>query len=96
MRAVQRAVATFLGPALDVNDASFAYRNQDATQILALRDVNLSVRRDQFVSVIGQSGCGKSTLLQLLAGRMARSRGTVASSGCEIRIGAPPYRIPNQ
>jgi NitT/TauT family transport system ATP-binding protein len=81
VRAVQQSVATLSGPALEVKDASFAYHNQDATRILALRDVNLSVRRNEFVSVIGQSGCGKSTLLRLLAGLMAPSRGTVSVLG---------------
>lgn len=35
---------------------------------VALRDVNLSIGRAEFVSLLGPSGCGKSTLLRLIAG----------------------------
>ena len=35
---------------------------------VALRDVNLTIGRAQFVSLLGPSGCGKSTLLRLVAG----------------------------
>ena len=34
----------------------------------ALRDINLTVAKGEFVTLIGHSGCGKSTLLNLIAG----------------------------
>jgi NitT/TauT family transport system ATP-binding protein len=39
-----------------------------ANGTVALRDVNLTIGRAQFVSLLGPSGCGKSTLLRLIAG----------------------------
>ncbi len=66
---------------MEVSDVSFAYRNQDGTHMLALRDVNLTVQRNEFVSIVGQSGCGKSTLLRLLAGLMAPNRGRITIDG---------------
>ncbi len=51
---------------------------------VALKDVNLSIRRGEFVSVIGHSGCGKSTLLNLVAGLLAPTRGVLLSNGREI------------
>jgi nitrate/nitrite transport system ATP-binding protein len=35
---------------------------------IALRDIDLTIRKGEFVSLIGHSGCGKSTLLNLIAG----------------------------
>jgi len=37
-------------------------------EVVALSDINLSIRTGEFVSIIGGSGCGKSTLLRIIAG----------------------------
>lgn len=33
-----------------------------------LNDVNLDIRKGEFVTILGPSGCGKTTLLRLIAG----------------------------
>jgi NitT/TauT family transport system ATP-binding protein len=43
----------------------------------ALRDIDLTVRRGEFVSLIGPSGCGKSTLLRIVGDLVSASAGTV-------------------
>ena len=43
----------------------------------ALIDMNLSVKRGEFISLLGPSGCGKTTTLQTLAGFVAVTRGTI-------------------
>ncbi len=58
------------------------------TAVGALRGVDLSVDRGEFVAVMGPSGCGKTTLLNLIGGIDSPSRGSVWVDGIEIsRLG---------
>ena len=50
-------------------------------QVLALHDVNLSVAKGEFVSIVGPSGCGKSTLLYILGGFLGAEEGLVEVDG---------------
>lgn len=64
---------------------TFRTRNGD---VHALQDIDLNIRRGEFVSVLGPSGCGKSTLLMLVSGLIPASQGT-------IRVGDKLIREPN-
>jgi len=59
----------------------------------ALRDINLTVRKGEFVTLIGHSGCGKSTLLNLLAGLQKASSGVLLCNGREIAGPAPERAV---
>ncbi len=47
----------------------------------AVSDINLSIDRGSFVSLVGPSGCGKSTLLRLVAGLLEPTEGNVVWDG---------------
>ena len=51
---------------------------------IALKDINLTIRRGEFITLIGHSGCGKSTLLNLFAGLLFPSSGPMICAGREI------------
>jgi nitrate/nitrite transport system ATP-binding protein len=62
-------------------------------RFLALRDINLSVREGEFVSIIGHSGCGKSTLLNLISGLSEASGGVLLCNNREISGPAPERAV---
>jgi NitT/TauT family transport system ATP-binding protein len=53
------------------------YRTQRGELVPALEDIDLEVRENELVTLVGASGCGKSTLLKLIGGLLAPSRGTI-------------------
>ncbi len=57
----------------------------------ALRDIDLTVGKGEFVALIGHSGCGKSTLLNLIAGLTTPTQGTLICANREI-AGPGPER----
>ncbi|OGB17823.1 MAG: nitrate ABC transporter ATP-binding protein [Burkholderiales bacterium RIFCSPLOWO2_12_67_14] len=57
----------------------------------ALKDINLTVAKGEFVTLIGHSGCGKSTLLNLIAGLTTPTHGVLLCADREI-AGPGPER----
>lgn len=58
-------------------------------QVVALDKINLSVRKGEFVAVIGASGSGKSTLLHILGSVERPSEGKVMIEGMDISALSP-------
>lgn len=60
---------------------------------LVLDDVNLVVRKGEFVTILGPSGCGKTTLLRLISGFQKATEGKISISGIDVTE-TPPHRRP--
>jgi branched-chain amino acid transport system ATP-binding protein len=53
-------------------------------QILAIRDIDLTVRASEIVSVVGANGAGKSTLLRTIAGLLPARTGRITFAGEDL------------
>jgi NitT/TauT family transport system ATP-binding protein len=60
------------------------WTERDRTSVTALRDVSLSIRANEFVSIVGPSGCGKTTFLNIVAGLTVMEEGEVTIDGRSI------------
>lgn len=58
-----------------------------------LDDINLYVRRGEFLTLLGPSGCGKTTLLRMIAGFLQPDEGVITLDGKDI-AGLPPHMRP--
>lgn len=56
-----------------------------------VEDFNLTLKKGEFISLIGHSGCGKSTVLTMTAGLNAISKGAIKLDGYHVE-GADPER----
>ena len=58
-----------------------------------LEDINLYIRRGEFMTLLGPSGCGKTTLLRMIAGFLQPDEGSILMEGKEL-AGVPPHERP--
>ncbi|OJJ14518.1 sulfate ABC transporter ATP-binding protein [marine bacterium AO1-C] len=71
---------------LEVSHLSKAYQNN-----VILQDIQLSLAKNQVLSILGKSGSGKTTLLKILAGLEYPDEGDVKVDGQSV-LKTPPHR----
>ena len=79
-------------PAIEVERVSKIFGSGE-DEVLALDDVSVAIRKNEFFTLLGPSGCGKTTLLRLIAGFEHPTRGRILLEGSDISP-LPPYRRP--
>ncbi|HWK68064.1 MAG TPA: ABC transporter ATP-binding protein [Rhizobiaceae bacterium] len=78
--------------AIEIRGVSKIFGAGDA-QVAALDTVSVSIRENEFFTLLGPSGCGKTTLLRLIAGFDFPSSGEILLYGQDIAP-LPPYKRP--
>jgi nitrate/nitrite transport system ATP-binding protein len=73
---------------VSVMDAGMVFETKQG-QFVALENINLTVAKGEFVTLIGHSGCGKSTLLNLVAGLLLPTSGNLLCANKEINGPGP-------
>nr|WP_206458204.1 ABC transporter ATP-binding protein [Anaerovorax sp. IOR16] len=68
---------------LDVHKIEQKYQAVNG-EITALKEINFSVEKGEFISIVGPSGCGKSTLLSIIAGLLKQTSGEIFVNGEKI------------
>jgi spermidine/putrescine transport system ATP-binding protein len=58
-----------------------------------LQDINLSIGKGEFVTILGPSGCGKTTLMRLIGGFLKASEGKITIASKDI-TNTPPHHRP--
>lgn len=77
------------GIQIQIENVSMTFKDNDGNDVQALKNINLNVKKGEFVSLVGPSGCGKTTLLRLIADLLEPSDGIVKVAGMtprEVRL----------
>src|SRR5213083_707673 len=77
---------------LELTNVSKGYA-ANGTRTEVLRDLNLSVKKGEFVAIVGYSGAGKTTLISMIAGLIRPDTGTITLNDLEITQPGPDRGI---
>src|SRR3974390_3104144 len=78
------ATTALKSPLVTVKGVEQVYRRGGGGELQVLKDVNLSLKENEIVALLGRSGCGKSTLLRIIAGLMSPTGGAVTVEGARV------------
>lgn len=69
---------------IEIKELQKIYTTKRLEKIHALKDIDLTIKDGEFITVVGPSGCGKSTLLKIIAGLIPKSGGSILLNGTPV------------
>ncbi|UFU07005.1 ABC transporter ATP-binding protein [Ruania halotolerans] len=69
---------------IEIRELTKTFIGQDGSSVHALGGVDLTIRDNEFVTVLGPSGCGKTTMLKMVAGLQSWDEGTITIDGTPV------------
>jgi energy-coupling factor transport system ATP-binding protein len=66
---------------IEINDVTFRYQSEEENNVNILENINLNIKKGEFISVLGHNGSGKSTLAKLCNAILTPTSGVVLSYG---------------
>lgn len=69
---------------LELKQLKKVYYREDMAPFIVVDSINLSVKRGDFVSIIGRSGSGKSTMLNMIVGLLRPTSGNILFNGTDL------------
>jgi ABC-type nitrate/sulfonate/bicarbonate transport system ATPase subunit len=70
-------------PLIEINEISKSFRGPEGV-LPTLNNINMTIEKGSFVSLIGPSGCGKSTLFNIICGLITPDTGSVVIEGQNV------------
>lgn len=65
---------------LEINNVNMTFKSND-NEVCVLKDIDLKIKKGEFVAIVGFSGSGKSTLINLMGGLLHPTKGEVKCKG---------------
>jgi NitT/TauT family transport system ATP-binding protein len=72
------------GVPIEIKNISKIFGEETETPFRALKQVDVTIKDGEFISVVGASGCGKSTLMLMVAGLLKSSTGQIIVNGRQV------------
>ncbi|MGN7471615.1 ABC transporter ATP-binding protein [Brevibacillus sp. SAFN-007a] len=69
---------------LNISNVNKVFNAGTVNEKIALRNINLHVKRGEFITVIGSNGAGKSTLMNMISGGLFPDSGTITIDGKDV------------
>lgn len=78
---------------IEITGLTKTFIGQDGSSIRALGGVDLTIRDNEFLTILGPSGCGKTTMLKMIAGLQGWDEGEISIDGVPVRGPGPDRAV---